>query len=79
MWLENPVTQLLRKRLLPQWVEEEKDRWAAGHFTDLSQFGTAILNAKAIGRCETLEDIISLDYESLCQELGYEREQIKPE
>jgi hypothetical protein len=66
------VTQVLLKRLLPQWVEEEKERWMAGHYTDMSQYGTAILNAKAIGRCEAIHDILNLDYETFCMELGYE-------
>jgi len=43
-------------------VELRKAQWAAGAYTDQSQFGTAILNAKAIGFCEACEDIIALEY-----------------
>jgi hypothetical protein len=43
-------------------IETRKDQWVSGVFTDQSQFGTAILNAKAIGYCEACEDIITLDY-----------------
>lgn len=60
-WLHHPATKLLHK-----WLAEQrcllKERWAAGEFTDMSQFGTAIQNAKAIGNCEALELVEKLEY-----------------
>ena len=55
--------------ILNNWKEQLKSQWAAGSFTDLSQFGTAILNAKAIGNCEAFDRMIELEYEQLEQEL----------
>lgn len=48
--------------------EREKESWASGAWTDMSQFGTAILNAKAIGKCELIEDVVSVEYEQLLGE-----------
>ena len=53
-------------------VHQLKERWAAGEFTDLSQFGTAILNAKAIGNCEAYEKVAELDFEDIIGELADE-------
>jgi len=53
-WLDHPVTKAYRS-MLKKWKEELKEEWASGSFTDMSQFGTAILNAKAIGQCELLD------------------------
>lgn len=53
-------------------VEERKEQWASGQFTDLSQYGTAILNAKAIGAVEEGEWIASLDYEQVIGALSDE-------
>ena len=68
-WLTHPVTQqvLAAARLRK---ETFKERWAAGAFTDLSQYGTAILNAKAIGGCEMLDWLIGLDHETLQGDLS---------
>ena len=40
----------------------------AGEFTDQSQFGTAISNAKAIGACQAFEDVLGVDLEQLVGE-----------
>lgn len=66
-WLEHPATRALH-RTLRLWQEEFKDQWAGGAFTDLSQYGTAILNAKAIGGCEALERVLGLDFEQVIGE-----------
>lgn len=66
-WLLHPATQVL-KQVLRAWVEERKDLWASGAFTDMSQFGTAILNAKAIGAVELCERVLGLDFEQLQSE-----------
>ena len=68
-WLAHPVTQQVR-RAAQLRKEAFKERWAAGEFTDLSQYGTAILNAKAIGGCEQLDWLIGLDHEALQGELS---------
>ena len=65
--MEHPVTQALRQVLRKQ-VDDLKEQWAAGAFTDQSQYATAILNAKAIGRCETAEFVAGLDFEQLKEE-----------
>ena len=70
-WLGHPVTQAVRQ-LCRLRQEELKERWASGEFTDLSQFGTAILNAKAIGNYEAYEKVRKLDYEELRGELDDE-------
>ena len=67
-WLLNPVTQDLH-RVLRAWVQERKEQWASGAYTDQSEFATTIMNAKAIGCCEVCESILSLDHESINQEL----------
>lgn len=66
-WLLHPATQALQKLLLRR-QEELKEQWAAGHFTDMGQFGTAILNAKAIGKCEAYERIGQLELAELNEE-----------
>lgn len=63
-WLQHPCTKRLRT-----WATREfqgrQDQWAAGTFTDMGQFGTAILNAKAIGNCEILSDVKDLDFQQI--------------
>lgn len=67
-WLLHPATQSLRL-VLTGWVAEAKESWASGTFTDMSQFGTAILNAKAIGGVELCTRVLGLDFEQLQAEL----------
>ena len=67
-WKQHPCSEALQQILL-NWKNELKSQWAAGTFTDLSQFGTAILNAKAIGNCEAFDKIAELEYEQLESEL----------
>ena len=66
-WLQHPATQALH-RLLQQEVLDLKEQWVSGAFTDQSQYGTAILNAKAIGRCEQCERVLTLEFEDMEQE-----------
>jgi hypothetical protein len=49
-----------------------QEQWAAGQFTDQSSFGTTILNAKAIGVCESVDRLLNLEYEQLEGELDAE-------
>jgi len=58
------VTKVVRL-MLQQRVAFLKEQWASGHFTDQSQFGTAIQNAKAIGNCEMCDEILTLDFQQL--------------
>lgn len=67
-WRQHPVTEGLLA-LLRGRVDGLKERWAAGQFTDPSQFGTAILNAQAIGECGLCETLIALDFEQYHSEL----------
>ena len=66
-WLEHPATQAIH-RTLRNWQQGLKDNWASGSYTDMSQYGTAILNAKAIGTCEALDRVIEIDFEQLVGE-----------
>lgn len=68
-WLKHPVTEALFATL-HQRIADLKEQWASGAFTDQSQFATAIANAKAIGNCEAIEGILSLDHEQLIGELN---------
>ena len=66
-WLEHPVTKLV-KQLLRGKIEFKKEQWAAGLFTDQSQFATAIMNAKAVGSCEAWDEFLAIEYEDLLGE-----------
>jgi hypothetical protein len=59
-WIQHPMTQHLRA-WLRQGLEDEKDSWAAGAYTDQSQWATAIKNAEAIGRCGLAKTILELE------------------
>ena len=68
-WQEHPATQALLG-VLALWKESVKEQWAAGVFTDMSQFGTAILNAKAIGAVQMIDQIINIEYDRVIGELS---------
>jgi hypothetical protein len=67
-WLTHPVTQEV-KRTLKVWQQVLMEQWASGAFTDMSQFGTAILNAKAIGQFEALARVLDISLDQLGEEL----------
>lgn len=67
-WLQHPTTQRLRA-LIRERKEALKEQWASGQFTDLSQYGAAILNAKAIGECQTLDWLLELEFTHLYEEM----------
>lgn len=71
-WLDLPETLWLRA-VMAQRRQLLKDQWEAGRFSDQSQFGHAILNAKAIGACEAFTLLEELDYDKLLTELDYEQ------
>lgn len=66
-WQQHPVTKVLHQVLRGR-IREFENRWRSGEFTDQSQFGTAILNAKAIGNCEALERVLGLELEDMLGE-----------
>lgn len=68
--MENPVTQELHK-YLGKWQSDLKEQWASGAFTDQSQFGTAILNAKALGTCDACARVMEFEFNDI---LGEENE-----
>lgn len=65
-WLAHPVTEALRTWARGQ-IEEQKALWVAGKFTDQGQFGTAIMNAEALGKCEAYGRVVAIDLEELRQ------------
>lgn len=67
-WRSHSVTAALFT-LLDARVADLKDQWASGQFTDMSQFGTAILNAKALGNCEACSLVRELTFEQLIGEI----------
>jgi prophage antirepressor-like protein len=67
-WLLNPVTKKLREAA-ERRKETLKEEWASGSFTAMEHFGTATLNAKAIGRVQELSWIIELDFTDLYEEM----------
>lgn len=56
--------------MLGKWRDQVKEQWASGAFTDMSQFGTGILNAKAIGAVQLIDQVIGLEYDRVLGELG---------
>ncbi len=51
-------------------LESLKSRWAAGEFTEVFEYATAIKNAKAIGQAETITALLELDAEALATEVN---------
>ena len=66
-WLQHPATRRMHSHLR-RLQHDLKEQWASGAFTDQSQFGTAIQNAKAIGQLECAERVLSLEYLDLIGE-----------
>lgn len=67
-WLLHPMTKRL-KEAASRRKEELKDQWASGSFTAMEHFGTAILNAKAIGRVQELSWLEELEFTDLFEEM----------
>jgi hypothetical protein len=65
-WWAHPITKQLRL-LLRQRREVLMAQWARGNFTAQDQFGTVIANAEAIGKCQTLGDLETLEYLDLLE------------
>ncbi len=56
-WREHPVTRYLLEDLAEQ-VQELKDAWGRGAFTEETVDGTAQVNASSIGAVKALEETI---------------------
>lgn len=71
-WLLHPTT-----RRLHEWLRSKqaswKDQWAAGAFTDVHEYATAILNAKAIGNCQMVDSVLNIELSDLYEEMEYGR------
>lgn len=56
-WATNSVTKNFQERLKLE-LFEIKDAWAYGNFTSQSCDQTVQINAKQIGKCEAIKDIL---------------------
>jgi hypothetical protein len=63
-WWGHPVTVRLRMMLRVQRESLMMD-WAKGRFTAQDQFGTAIANAEAIGKCQIYGELETLEMADL--------------
>lgn len=68
-WLEHPVTQALRKQILPAKRQELHLRWENGDYTAESKDGTMQLNAKALAESATLRWMQEMDFETFIGEI----------
>lgn len=61
-WKQHPVTKALQN-----WASEQRlalmEDWATSQFLGEGQFGTAMVNAKAVAQCELLAELMDLDYQ----------------
>ena len=63
-WRQLPQTQRLW-RVMRKWKEDLKEQWASGKFTDASNIATAMQNANAIGKCELLDRLMTLEWDQM--------------
>jgi hypothetical protein len=61
LWLEDPVTKLLRLYAATERMRL-MESWATGGQTSESADGTAQLNAQAIGKCVAYMDIAQINW-----------------
>lgn len=59
-WLLHPTTQAFKKHLT-SLREQLKEQWASGSFSQDSEFKNAMQQAKYIGQCQLLEDLLDVD------------------
>lgn len=59
-WLSHPVTVRLN-RYLHQQRELLKEQWANGAFTAATSEQTVLLTANAVGQCEVLSTLLTLE------------------
>jgi hypothetical protein len=70
-WLRHPVTIQLN-RWLRQQVQQTQTQWASGNFTAESAHATVQLNAQAIGRVQTLQELLDLEFSFLMEQQSNE-------
>lgn len=63
-WLLHPATKRLREWAYEQ-LEDRKDRWADGDFTDFTQTAMIARNAGATGACSVYKEIVEMNYEKM--------------
>lgn len=63
-WAMHPVTEALRQYLIAQRLGE-MENWARQSFVEQTEFGTAVKNAAALGRCEVYAQILDLNFSEL--------------
>ena len=63
-WLQHPMTKYFMD-WVRQGIKDDEDAWSSGAYTDQSQWGTAIKNAEAIGRCGLAKTILSIELKQL--------------
>lgn len=68
-WLQHPVTEALRREILPAKVGQLHQAWENGQLTAESFEGTMQQNAKAIGETKTLRWFAEIDWEVYEMEL----------
>ena len=80
-WLQDPVTQYVRKVLLAGKREALRQAWEGGSFTDYTQEGTVLVNVGNMGTCKGYAFVQELEYADLLTEIESEsdRKQQRPE
>jgi len=63
-WSTHPVTLALRRHLQNQ-LQSLKDQWSNGNFTASTAEATALLSANAVGQCEVLNQLLSIEQDQL--------------
>ena len=63
-WAQHPVTRALHAYIARE-RESEKESWAMQAYQDQTEFGTAVKNAAALGRCEAYAQILGLSFSEL--------------
>ena len=66
-WLAHPMTVRLN-RYLRQQRELLKEQWANAGFTSSTSEQTALLTANAVGQCEVLSTLLTLEPDQLFAE-----------
>lgn len=59
-WLLHPVTKALQAHLI-SLRESLKEQWAVGAFSEDTEFKNAVKQAKYLGQCELLGELLDLD------------------
>lgn len=71
-WLQDPVTQLVLRRLPAAKIAGLKDTWARGSYTYPTSEATYMKNAEALGELAAWTWLNEMAYADLLTELGEE-------